>query len=1152
MYKESVLPTCREGFSAWVKLIVIMKLAVMMVLCGFLEVAAASVYAQQASIKVKNAPMKEVFRLLKKQTGVDFLYVSDDLKGTRPVTVNASNAPLTSILDACMEGQPVYYTVDKATVLIRRKQEPKSSLKQEIQPELIQRIQVTGTVHDKDGTPLIGASVLVKNSQGQGTITDTKGSFSLQVEEGSVLVISYIGYVAQEVAVKNGGAIKVVLQQDNQALNDVIVLGYGSTTKQSIVSSVVQVSAAELKTAPTANLSSMLQGRLPGLVTRQSSGQPGSDGASMLVRGFNTLNSSSPLIIVDGIERGFPSINPDEVESITVLKDAASAAVYGARAANGVILVTTKRGSVQKPTITYNSSIGLSSNTSFPKFLNGPEYAYWYNKAQEMDGISETARRFTPDEINRINNGDPEGVFGNTDWFGLLFKNSAPIYTNNLSLNGGSDRFKYFVSLGAYNQEGIIARTNNNRYNFRTNIDAQVSDRFKASFGIAVRDETTEQPGLSAGIGNSYASIFSQAMMSYPFLPATNATGMPVGSFNTGNGNQNPIAARDLSGKQDTRANNVQGNITLQYDLPFIDGLNLKVNGAMDKGYSMRKSAVLPYLLSVYNNTTRNYTESYARHALTGNATINQWFADSWQTTLQPSINYNKSFGAHNFGGMFLYEYIRQNSTSMSAGRRGFPITDIMDLNYGEEVIDDLVKGAHGMFHRAGYVSRLKYDYKGKYLVEVTGRYDGSSRLPSHNRWGLFPAVALGWRISDESFFKDNVQFVNDLKIRASTGKLGNDEVGNYAYLRTMSMGVNPVAMIGDKLVRSLGVTNVPNKDIKWETTTNYNIGFESTLWNGLLGVEADAFYSVTKDILQSQGGLMPPSMGGYYPATVNSGVVDNRGFELILTHRKSLGDFYYNVKGNVSWARNRIVETTENVNVPDYLRRTGTQIGMKYGFIADGLFQSEEEIASSALFGPTRVGEVKLKDLNGDGKITWDQDWTMIGRSSTPEMMFGLNLGGGYKAFDFNLFFQGAAIADVALSGLYSSSNVYDNTFYTMAFYQDGNSPKYLAEQAWTPENTNAKYPRLSTLSAQSGGKFSSWWIRDASYLRLKSAQLGYTVPPALTKRWKIEGLRFHVSGSNLFTWSALEYLDPEMPDVNQGYYPQQKLFEAGFSLSF
>ncbi|WP_247237596.1 TonB-dependent receptor [Telluribacter sp. SYSU D00476] len=1089
---------------------------------------------------------------MKKQTGVDFLYVSDDLKDTKPVTISLNNAPLVKILDACMEGQPLYYTIDNSTVLIRKKQTVQRQPEKQASAVEIIRTPVTGKVFDQEGGPLVGASVVVKNSKGIGTTTDASGSFSVQAEKGDVLVISFIGYVSKEVVVKEQDNLRVTLDVENNLLNDVIVLGYGSTTKQSIVSSVAQVSSAELKTAPTANLSSMLQGRLPGLVTRQSSGQPGSDGASLLVRGINTLSGSSPLVIVDGIEREFPNINPDEVETITVLKDAASAAVYGARAANGVILITTKKGTIQKPTITFNSSLGISSNTRFPEFLNGPEYAYWYNKAQEMDGVAENARRFTPEEINRINNGDPEGTFGNTDWFDLLFRKSAPIYINNLSLNGGSDKFKYFVSLGSYNQQGIIARTSNTRYNFRANIDAQVSENFKASFGLAARDETTEQPGLSAGLGNSYASIFSQAMMSYPFLRPFNSEGKPVGSFNTGNGNQNPLAARDLSGTHDTRSTAMQGNISLQYDFYFLEGLNVKVNGAYDKGYSMRKAAVLPYLLSVYNNANRTFTETYARHALNGNATINQWFADTWQTTLQPSINFNRTIGAHKVGGMLLYEYIRNSGTSMSAGRRGFPITEIMDLNYGEEVINDLVRGGHSMFHRAGYVSRLTYDYKGKYLAEFTGRYDGSTRLPSHTRWGLFPAVALGWRVSEEDFFKQNVGFVNDLKIRLSSGRLGNDAVGNYSYLRTLSMGANPVAIIGDRLVRSLSVSNVPNKDIKWETTTTYNAGFESTMWNGLLGVEADVFYNVTKDILQSQSGLMPPSIGGYFPQIVNSGIVDNRGFELILTHRRSLGDFYYNVRGNVSWARNRIIQTTENVNVPDYLRRTGQRIGMKYGFVADGLFQSEEEIANSALFGPSKVGEVKLKDLNGDGRITWDQDWTAIGRSSTPEMIFGMNVSAGYKAFDFNLFFQGAAITDVALSGLYASSGVYDNTFYTMAFYQDGNSPKYLAEGAWTPENPNALYPRLSTMSAQSGGKFSSWWIRDASYVRLKSAQIGYTLPPMLTRRLNIDNLRLHISGSNLFTWTGLEYLDPEMPDVNQGYYPQQKLFEAGLSLSF
>ncbi|MGK9123805.1 TonB-dependent receptor [Olivibacter sp. SA151] len=985
------------------------------------------------------------------------------------------------------------------------------------------------------------------------TTSDASGKFSLSIDRSSVhLSLTAIGYIRKDTVVNIGrGPLEILLNDEDSVLDEVVVVGYGQMKKSSVTGAIAQINGDELKKAPTANLSSMLQGRLPGLVTRQTSGQPGVDGASLMVRGYNTLGNNNPLIIVDGAERDFPQINPDEVESISVLKDA-SAAIYGVRGANGVILITTKRGKQQKPTITYNGSYALSTNTSFPQFLNGAEYAHWYNKAQELDGVAEASRRFSQEEIDRITNGDPQGMYANTDWFDMLFKSSAPTVTNNLSLNGGGDRVRYFISVGAYNQQGIIDRTSYDRYNGRVNVDADILDNLKLSLNVAYRDDVRKEPGLSAGVGNSYASIFAQALMSYPYLPAYNAAGVPIGSLNPSNGNQNPLAARDLSGENSTRANRFQSNLSLAYEIPGLSGLRLKVMGAFDKGYSIQKAYLLPYQLDVYNNATKQYALGWARHANSGVASLNQWFSDSWQKTIQPSISYDKKFRNHGISALFLYEYMRTDNSSLSGGRRGYPITDIMDLNYGEEVIDDLVKGAHGMFSRAGYSFRLNYDYANKYLVEILGRYDGSPKLPSHTRWDLFPAISAGWRISNEPFFNKSISFVNDLKLRASVGKLGNDRIDDYQFLRTMNLGANPVVMIGNNLSKPLNITTVPNINVRWETTTTYNGGLESTLWNGLLGVEADVFYRVTKDILQGQSGLKPPSFGGYFPSYVNSGIVDSRGFELVLSHRNQLNEFSYNIRGNLTWARSKVIETTEDVNVPDYLRRTGRPIGVKYGFVADGFFQSQDDIDHSALFGPSRPGEIKLKDLNGDGRITWDQDWTVIGKSDLPEMMFGLNLSAAYKGFDVNVFFQGAAMSDIALSGLYSNSGVYDNTFYTMPFYQDGNAPKYLVENAWTPENPNGTYPRLSTQSAQSGGKFSSFWIKDGSYLRLKTAQIGYVLPKTWLTKANLQQVRLYISGSNLFTWSNLDYLDPEMPSVNQGYYPQQRLYEFGLSLTF
>ena len=1151
--------TCKTYFlqrKFFTKIFMVMKITVFFLLIAISSAFAKISYSQNTrfSLHLENVTIQQVFDEIQKKSEFIIFYKDNQVDLNHRSNVNIDDATVYQILDQALKSTNLgYRIIDRQIVIlaVEAKESP-SVIKTETKAE--QKKEITGTVKDPNGISIPGVSVVVKGTT-TGIVTDADGKFTLSVPaDAKILVFSFVGMKTQEIVITGKTSVNIVIEEETVGLEEVVAIGYGTQRKINVTGSIMQINSKELKTATSGNLSSMLQGRLPGLITKQNSGQPGSDGASLLVRGMNTLGSNAPLVIVDGFERPFPDVNPDEIESITILKDATSAAVYGVRAGNGVILVTTKRGTNQKPTISVNSSVALSMNTNFPKFLNGPDYAYWFNKAQELDGVPEGSsnRWFTQDDIDRITNGDPQGIFGNTDWLDLLFKDYAPIYTNNISLNGGNDNVKYFVSLGSFNQNGIIDRTGYDRYNVRSNIDAQVLKNLSASFNLAISQSETKEPGLSAGMGNSYASIFSQALMSFPFLPAYSASGMPIGSFNPGNGNQNPLAARDFSGEQNNRSNRFQGSVSLKYDIPFVKGLNVKVNLGYDKGYSLKKTVLLPYLLYVYNVSTREYGETYARHTKSGEATINQWFSDSWTSTAQTSLNYDNKFGKHSLGALFLYEGVTTNGTSMSAGRKNFPIMDIMDLTYGEEVIDNLVKGGHSNFQRAGYVTRVNYAFDDRYLFEFTGRIDGSARLPQHNRWGFFPGVALGWRISNEPFFKDNISFVDNLKLRLSVGKLGNDNIGSNAYIRTMSMGANPVAMIGNNLSRSLNVDRVPNDNIKWETTTSYNIGLEANLWNGLLGIEADAFYMVTKDILQVQGGLMPPSMGGYYPTYLNSGTVDNRGYELALTHHNKVGQVNYNIRGNVSFARNKVIETTEDANVPSYLRKTGKPMNQKYGFVAEGLFQTQEEVDNSPVHGPTLPGDIKLKDLNGDGRITRDQDITVIGRSNTPEMMFGMNLGAEWKAFDLSILLQGAALSDVALSGLYADKGIEDNTFYTRPFYVNGNSPYYLIEESWRPDHPDAKYPRLGIQSRTNGGKSSSWWVLDGSYLRLKNIQIGYTIPSQLTKKINIEKIRFYISGGNLFTLDHLPYLDPEMPDVNQGYYPQQKVIEFGINLTF
>lgn len=1102
------------------------------------------------SIDVSGKSLETVLNDITAQSGVVFSY--ERKLADTPIKVKGSrNGTLPSVLDWLFDGTGIEWKeISSERIALSCKSLPSASAR----PQKTQRIRIGGRVTDKTGLPVVGAAVIVRGSS-EGTITDMDGNWTLDVpENGVTLDITSLGYRTVSIVPEKDKSYETVLQDDDKYLEEAVVVGYGQQKRATMTGSVAQVNSTELKKAPAANLSTLLAGKLPGLVTKQSSGQPGADGASMYVRGIGA-GDGQMLVVVDGVIRSFPDLNPDEIETISILKDATSAAAYGVRASAGVMLITTKKGMKQKPTVNFNSSLSLSRNTMFPEFLDGPEYAYWYNKAQELDGVIMENRRFTEEEIERITNGDPEGIYGNTDWFSLIFKKVAPIYNNSVSLSGGTDNFKYFASVGAYNQQGIVDRTSYDRYNTRINFEAKVTDNFSINFGMSGRLSSAKSPGLSTGIGNSYASVFQQAMLMYPYLPQE-YDGLPVGSMNSaGNGNQNPLAARDLSGQTTTDASTLQTNATIKYDIPFVKGMSFKLDASYDIGYQTKKIAQLAYKLNVWNQNTRSWSQSWARHLSNGESQVNEWKVSSYSWMLRPTLTYTGSFGEHNIDALVLYEFSQNGSESLSAGMRGYEITDIMDITFGQTIIESLVNGGHSMDKRSGVVGRFNYNYAEKYLFEMTVRADATPYLPAEYRWGLFPGVSVGWRISEEDFFYDAKELVDNLKIRLSAGRLGSDRsLGySYSYLSTMSQGSDPVVMIGGKPSYYISPSSPANTALRWQTSDTYNIGVDARLWKGLLGVELDAFYSITRNKLEAQSGIFPPSMGSYYPTYVNYGSHDNRGFELVLTHENHVSDLHYNIRGNLSWARNKILKMTENPNIPSYMKEVGCPMGQYYGFQALGLFQSEEEIKKSALYGPTLPGDIKLLDKNKDGRITWGQDRTVIGRSSTPEMVFGLNMNFYWKGFDLDIFFQGAALCDIPLCGCYRDRDgIYDNTFYTKPFAFDGNTPKYLVENSWTPEHTDALYPRLRIEERANGGKMSSWWIVDGSYLRLKSLQVGYSIPEKVLRNINLETVRFYLAGGNLFTLSHLPYLDPEMPDVNQGYYPQQMTFELGVNLKF
>ena len=1012
------------------------------------------------------------------------------------------------------------------------------------------QIPVKGRVVDADGEPLPGVVVMQKSSGSMGSMTDENGNFSLSVSSAdAVLHFTLMGYQDAEEPVGAKRHFNVTLKDDTTFLDEAVVVGYGVQKKGTLTSSIASINREKLSSAPTDNMSNMLGGKLPGLVSRQTSGVPGENEAQIYIRGISTTGTSTPLVLVDGVERDFSNLDPSEIADITILKDAASAAVYGVKGANGVILVTTRRGDVASTTVTYNASLTMSGNAEMIELLNGEEFAYWHNKASDLDGLM---REYSEQQIGYIRNGnDPQGIFGNTDYLDLIFKKVAYGQNHNLSISGGSKSVRYFVGGSYLDQDGIIDNVWFKRYNLRSNVDINLSDDLTLKLDVSGRIENRHQNGVSAGSSDPTASLDNGgAEYGYKnivfYALSARPTTRPMTPDGVYIGYQNPLVARDASGFQEKNRSFVQTGVTLQYNVPFVKGLTAKAMGSYDFQNTLQKKLLLPcdQVTPKYSGAdeTLTLTPGNSPHLASG---VNQ-LTESHQLfsryTFTAQLNYQNTFDLHEVGADLVWEQSGTSSRYFAAGKQNFAITEIPDLDFSTDVTPNSVRGYHSNTGRQGLLLRANYVYDGKYIVSASLRNDWSAKFSKSHRLGVFPALSLGWRMNEA------------LKLRASWGVLGNDSISDFLYVQGVSLSTKPTAVINGKPVQSISTTSVPNSDITWETTTTYNVGADLRLWDGLLSAEADVFYKVTTNILQSQAGENPPSIGSNFPAIVNSGVVDVKGFELSLKHENKVGELAYTIGANTSFARNRYISINDSDNIPAYQSKLGQSLGAVLGYVSDGLYRDEQDLASSPkTSNAVRVGDIKYKDLNGDGKIT-AEDRTWIARSPIPEVMFGLDFNFKWRGFDAVLFFQGATNTEIMLCGTYSALGYSDGTYYTQAFKWGSNPPKYLVEGSWTPDHTDASYPRLSTQSSPNNVYTSDFWARDASYLRLKNVQLGYTFPKTVTRKFYVDALRLYVSASNVFTISGLSALgiDPEAPSVNNGYYPQQRVVSLGASLTF
>jgi TonB-linked SusC/RagA family outer membrane protein len=992
-----------------------------------------------------------------------------------------------------------------------------------------QKTVVRGTVFTVDNVPLAGVSVNVKGLT-DGTTTNAAGKFTINVSEGAALVFSFVGYEEKEVPV-NGQTRTIDIQMISKAagLGEVVVVGYGVQKKATVTGAISSVKGEEITVAPLASTANTLAGRLPGLISLQSSGRPGADAAALSIRGFGAA-----LFIVDGIESNFNNIDANQIESITILKDGA-ASIYGARAGNGVILVTTKRGGNQKPVITLNSSYTKQGITAMPHPVNSGQYTEMQSEAWLNAGKPPASVPYTPEQIQNFYKGN-DPLYPNTNWHDELIRKWAPQSQNNLSVRGGSDKIKYYGFFGYLNQGSLWKKSGGtySRYNLESNVDAKITDDLSLQLDFASTYEENKFPYGSQD--PSAGSIWEHLWSDLPIYPASfpDPTKTP---FTGPNGQTNILSNSDIIGHNNSGDQNIRGTIALNYNIRAVKGLSARAFVNDNQDYISQSVFVKPANFYTYDPASKIYTLIGSVGGL--QASLGQNENRSRVTTGQFSLNYNRIFAAdHHINLLFLYEAIDYSNNYLSASRINF-LTSSIDQLFAGSTTGMSNSGSATEMGRKSYVGRFNYSFRDKYLIESSIRADASAKFPVNKRWGYFPGVSAGWVMSRESFM-NGIKNLDNLKIRASYGESGNDGVGNFQYLSGYAYGSTYI--LGSGPQQGLASTGLANPDLTWERVKIYNAGAEFSFWKRKLYGEADVFYRDRKGIPATRIITLPSSFGSSLPPeNINS--LNDRGFELKLGTSGSIRDLSWDVSANISWSRAKWDHYEEPAYTdPDQARvykQSGQWIDRTFGYKSDGLFTSQDQIDALKFDEDgqgnitLRPGDIRYVDRNGDGKLDW-KDMAVIGKGTVPHWMLGLNINLKYRSFDFSGLIQGAMDYYTSIALITNSIEAYDNR--------------------WTPANDNAKalVPRLG--GAATNGFASDFYLQKAGYIRLKALSAGYSLPAKWLDKIHFRQVRIYVAGTNLITLDKLKKYgtDPEAPSGYSGlYYPQQKTFSAGINLS-
>ncbi|HLT86330.1 MAG TPA: TonB-dependent receptor [Sphingobacterium sp.] len=1138
--------------SHYLKWLLLLKLVVLFIVCFSSSLLAHESVAQETvSIRYNHVKLKNLLLSIEEQTAISFIY-NDNL--IQHITVKEIDAKethwkdiLLPILDS--EGLMVEY-VGKQRVLLRKKNEN-------------QKLIASGVIRDRNNEPLASVSVAQLGTD-RATLSDAEGKFSLEVEnENAILRFTYVGYLTQEVAYQQA-PMNIVLEEDQAQLDEVVVVGYGTQKRETITGSVVAVKGQELAKSPALNLSNAIAGRVPGVVATNGSAEPGYDGSSIKIRGTNTLGDSGPLIVIDGIparQGGFERLNPADIDNISVLKDA-SAAIYGARAANGVILVTTKRGSSGKPKLSYTFNQGFSQPTVIPKLTDAVKYAELRNELEifklpvdewsnaltgfnsngfyERPNGNRVEAPFSPDERELFRNGSDPWGYPNTDWYDATLKNWSPQSRHNLQLDGGSENMRYLMSLGFQDQDGFYknSATGYKQYDFRINLDADINPYIKTQFGVLGRQENRNYPTKGAG------TIFRMLMRGNPTMPAFWPNGLPGPDIEHG---ENPVViTTDQTGYDRDKQYYLQTNGQVDITNPWVEGLKLSLNASIDKFGKKQKTWSIPWYLYTWQGGYEDdgvtpKLEAGRRGPADPNLT--QLDEDQTNVLLGAVLSYDKTINDHTLNLLAGVNRETIRNDNFSAFRRYFISENIDYLFAGGDAEKDNDGGAWERA-RLNYFGRIGYNYKSKYIAEFLWRYDGSYMFPENRRYGFFPGAMLGYLVSEENFWKDNISFINYMKLRASYGQMGNDNIyyddalQEYQYFSTYAFGTY---IIGGDLVKSLYESRVPNNFITWEVANNYNLGLDMQFFDGKMNAEFDVFKNSRNSILWRRNASIPQSTGMTLPAE-NLGKVDNSGWEFNVGWQDQIGKLGYRVSVNGGYSRNEIVFWDEAPGAPEWQRSTGRAINAELYYIYDGVFKDQADIDANAIdysdiTGNLRPGDMKYVDYDNDGKIT-PNDRVRRDKNTEPRFQGGINLGLTYGDFDLSVLLQGAAGGELRVGT--DESGAIGN--YLLDFY----------ENRWTVDNPSDKHPRITDRSDQYYSYDNTYWLRSTNYLRLKNVELGYNLPANLLERARISNLRVYVSGLNLMTWSKIKVLDPEATNQLGQYYPQARLINAGIMVSF